>query len=38
MIRLGDGPVLFSPTALAQFVACGHLTQLSLTAALELPH
>ena len=34
MIRHADGPVLFSPTDLTEFVACDHLTQLSLAAAL----
>ena len=34
MIRHADGPILFSPTDLTEFVACDHLTQLSLAAAL----
>src|SRR5882724_2473271 len=34
MIRHTDGPILFSHTDLTEFVACNHLTQLSLAAAL----
>jgi hypothetical protein len=34
MIHHADGPILFSPTDLTEFVACDHLTQLSRAAAL----